>query len=377
MRNATSGENMIITRNQEQVPTRIRMRIWDNWHNHFRRRGDQRFNPTVDYLSRFCLRANGMGNHDPDPTLTASEMLREKADVEEVAALLGRPYFRVLPTIMVSPQTTPRMVEEAIDAGAYGIKVMPANATTHSAHGLTDYFAPLFLDCCRVLIERRKTLLLHAELAFWDGAPVPKHLRSKMFLLTVHRLRERLPDLRICIEHIDIREFVQMVIYDENMCATVTPHHMDVTAAMADEDVHLQCAPYPKTQEDIDAIQHAVIGLRHPRFFYGSDNAPHLRPTKERTNPPPAFGVFTAPVEPGVMTQMFERAEMFERYDCLDALEPFTSEFGARWHGFPLNEGKIELVRNPTRVPMVIDLGGGHEIVPYKHGDRLDWRLVT
>lgn len=363
---------MIIERDAAGHAVRITMRWWDNWHNHFRRKGDPRFNPTIDYISRFCRRANGMGNHSPGPTLAAAQMLEEKADVEAVAALLGRPNFRVLPVIMVSPDTTAHMVEEAIDAGAYGIKVMPANVTTNSSHGLVDYFHPRFLDGLRVLVERRKSLLLHAELSFVKGAEIPLRQRSQAFVPVYARLRDLFPNLRICIEHIDIREFVEIVYADENACATVTLQHMDVTSAMADADVHLQCMPYPKSPEDVEAVREAVMMRQHPRFFYGSDNAPHLRPTKERTDgKPAASGVFTAPVEPSALI------DLFERHGCpLEALEPFTSEFGAEEHDVPFNEGTITLERVPTKVPEVIDLGGGHEIVPYKHGQTLQWRLV-
>jgi dihydroorotase len=143
---------------------------------------------------------------------------------------------------------------------------------------------------------------------------------------------------------------------------------MEVTEVEANEDPHLQCMPYPKTDFDVRAVQQAA--MTHPRFFYGSDNAPHLRPAKERQVPPPASGVFTAPVElPAIV-------EIFQREGQLDKLEAFLSERGARWHGYPFNEGEIQLVRNPWIVPEVIDLGGGHQIIPYKHGQTLPWRLA-
>lgn len=357
---------MIIDRDRDDRVLRIVLRIFDNWHTHFRKKGDPRFLPTVEYISRFCRRANGMGNH-PVPTMTAAQMLEDKRDVEEAAAALGRA-LEMLSVIMIGPDTTPRMVEEAIDAGAYGVKIMPANGTTNSAHGLNDYRARLFRECLAVVRDRRKAALFHAEVP--DLSVPPVH-RERLFIPELEDIRMELPDLKICVEHISDAEMVRFVLdADRYVAATVTPHHMEVTEHDADNDVHLQCMPYPKYPNDVEAVRHAVMYARCPRFFYGSDNAPHLRTAKERVSPKPASGVFTAPVEPAAL------AHLFDRYGCLPALEPFTSEFGAAWHGFALNEGTVTLERRPQDVPEAIDLGDGNEIVPYKHGRRLTYTQV-
>ncbi len=340
------------------------MRRPDNWHNHFRHKGDPRFKPTVQYIASQFARANAMGNL-PTPITTAGQMVTYKRDIIQAA---GHGRFEPLMVIMMTPHTTPEMVDDAIEAGAYGIKVMPAHGTTNSAHGIEDYTSPLFRDCLKVIRSRSKTLLLHAELPSKDGQTVPMKLRSKLFIPTLQRIRDEFPDLRICVEHIDVKELVDLVVEGgERICATVTPHHMEVTAEDADHDDHYKCMPYPKDPSDREAILQVVMN-GHPRFFYGSDNAPHLLPAKQ-TNPP-ASGVFTAPVELGAT------ADLFERHKALALYERFMSELGAKWHGFPLNDGTVTLIRDPYDVPEVIQLGQGHQIVPYKHGERLNWRVA-
>lgn len=347
-------------------PTRITMRAPDNWHNHFRQKDDPRFRPTVAYIARQFARANAMGNTVP-PITTAEQMVQYRRDIVEAATEAGFPNFESLMVLMMTPETTPDMVSAAFDAGAYGVKIMPANGTTNSSHGIQDYEARLFRDCLRVARSYRKAALFHAEVPDLSVSPQD---RERLFIPILSGIREEFPNLPICVEHISDADMVQFVMNaDSYVSATVTPHHMEVVETDADRDVHLQCMPYPKQMKDVEAVRFATFS--HPRFFYGSDNAPHLRPTKERSTPAPASGVFTAPVELPVLV------ELFERYNLLVKLEAFLSERGAQWNRVPLNTGTITLVREPWVVPDVIDLGDGNEIVPYKHGQTLDWQLAT
>ncbi len=187
---------------------RIRMRQPDNWHNHFRDPGDSRFIPTVRYIASQFGRANAMGNL-PTPILTAQEMVRYGRDIREAAKECGYPHFEPLMVVMLSHSTTPQMLEAAFDAGAYGAKDMPANGTTNSAHGIFDRHAPLYRDCLRVIRERKKAHLIHAELPMMNGQKVPLKLRSKLFIPILQEIRHAFPDLRMCIEHIDIKELVR------------------------------------------------------------------------------------------------------------------------------------------------------------------------
>lgn len=349
-------------------PIRITMRWPDNWHNHFREKGDPRFEPTVGYIATQFKRANAMGNF-PKPILTAAQMLRHKADIKEAAEKHGFPDFEPLMVGMLSHETTPQMVEELFNAGAYGMKDMPANGTTNSGHGIFDRKAPLYHDCLKVMAELGMSWLGHCEVPFKDGAAVPMKDRSRLFIPVLDDIRTEFPLLKMCIEHIDIKELVEwVVVMGDEVSATVTPHHMEVTADDADHDNHLKCMPYPKEPEDIAAIVEVVMA-GHPRFFYGSDNAPHLLPDKLKATP--NSGVFTAPVEIGA------NADLFEKHHSLPRMEPFMSELGAKWHGYPLNEGTITLVRQPHQVPEIITLPDGNQITPYKHGQVINWQLAA
>lgn len=356
---------MFIERDPIGKATRIRMRRPDNWHNHFRQRGDPRFLPTVSYIACQFACANAMGNTTP-PILTATQMVAYHDDILLAAEQVGFPDFEPLMVVMASPDTTPAMLESAFIAGAYGVKIMPAHRTTNSAHGIVDYTNPRFLDCLRAVRDTGHSALFHAEV------PVPRILpihREREFIPTLERIRRTIPDLKICVEHISDAAMVRWVMAQGDLVsATVTPHHMAVTSQQADEDPHLQCMPYPKSESDVGVVR--LAAMLHPRFFYGSDNAPHLRPAKERKDSPPASGVFTAPVELPAIAQMFEEDGQ------LDQLEFFLSTRGSSWHRLPLNIGEVELVRKSWTVPGVIDLGDGNEIVPYLHGKTLAWRLA-
>lgn len=365
--NHVFGGNVMITEFDRDTGTalRITMRKPDNWHNHFRHPGDPRFDATVAYIARQFARANGMGN-TPEPITTAELLIAYRRAIVESATRAGFPGFEPMLVGMMTPDTTPRVVEDIFDAGAYAMKTMPANGTTGSSHGVFDYRARRYRECMAVVRDRQKASLVHAEV---PDQTVPMAVRERLFIPILDDIRDELPDLKICVEHISDEKMVQYVLDGgEHVSATVTPHHMEVTHQDADDDPHLQCMPYPKGVADCAMVRSGA--MFHPRFFYGSDNAPHLRPTKERTDPKPAFGVFTAPVELAAIV------EIFERDGQLDKLESFLSERGARWHGIPLNEGMITLVRDPWTVPDVIDLGNGNEIVPYKHGQTLNWKLV-
>jgi dihydroorotase len=346
---------------------RITMRKPDNWHNHFRHKGDPRFKPTVGYIASQFARANAMGNLTP-PITNAKEMLAYKADITEAAAEYGYTDFEPLMVIMATKETKISTVKEATTAGAYGLKIMPAHGTTNSAHGISDYYTADFLHSLWPLVTANATALFHAEVPVPEGQNIPKSERSRLFVPVLEKIRHYVPELRICVEHIDSKELVDWVLGDPLACATVTPHHMQVTAEEADHDPHLQCMPYPKTQADIDAILKVVMS-GHPRFFYGSDNAPHL--LEKKLKDPPDSGVFTAPVELAAL------ADLFEKHKALDRLEAFTSEFGAKWHNYPLNEGTVALLRTPHMVPKVITLPDGNRIVPYKHGEILNWHLTA
>ena len=156
-----------------------------------------------------------------------------------------------------------------------------------------------------------------------------------------------IPELKIVIEHISSMAMVGFIEgAPSNVAATITAHH----PVLAYKDVfnedgailnpHYYCQPVAKAMIDREAIIRAMTS-GNPKFFFGSDSAPHLIAEKEKTNPPP--GIFSAPVALPLL------CHIFERQDALKKLEPFVSQFGADFYGFPLNKGTLVLEKGPWR----------------------------
>ena len=206
-------------------------------------------------------------------------------------------------------------------------------------------------------------LLLHGEL---DQERTIVTKREEAFLPTLARLATKFYDLKIVLEHVSTKAGVKMVKQlGENVAATITAHHLYLTL----NDIigygvqpHNACNPMPKDFDDRDALIKAATS-GNPKFFLGSDTAPHTRDKKECAKG--ACGVFTAPVLPELLAEIFEQAGQ------LDQLENFTSRFGAEFYGLPLNQGNIVLVKEEWVVPWQIG-----SVVPFRAGTKLQWKLL-
>jgi dihydroorotase len=206
-------------------------------------------------------------------------------------------------------------------------------------------------------------LLLHGEL---DRPRVLVTDRGQAFLPTLGFLADTFPDLRIVLEHVSSADAVKAVMQlGQNVAATITAHHLCLTL----NDVigygvqpHHACMPTPRSFEDRDQLIAAAIS-GNPKFFLGSDTAPHLRAKKECAKG--ACGVYTAPVLPQVL------AQVFDDHGALDKLEDFTSTFGAAFYQIPLCEETITLRKGSWVVPEEMD-----GIVPFRAGTELAWCLA-
>jgi len=195
--------------------------------------------------------------------------------------------------------------------------------------------------------------------------------RERLFIEEILApLVARHPGLRVVLEHVTTAEGVRFVASaGANVGATITPHHLEVDrSAMFAGGLrpHLYCLPVPKTRRDRDALLEAAMS-GHPRFFLGSDSAPHPRHMKEAACC--AAGVYC-----GHHT-LSHYADVFARHGALDRLEAFASEHGARFYGLPLNEDFITLEEAPFEVPSTLPFGDT-ELVPYRAGERLGFRVA-
>ena len=280
---------------------------------------------------------------------------------------IGSSSFEPLMTFKLLPSTTPELVRSCWEALAVAGKLYPEGVTTNSEDGVTDIRS--LGPALSTMEELQMVLCVHGE--------KPQTFvmdREREYLKTLDWVCSQFPTLKIVLEHITTTDAVQWVRDARpGVAATITVHHLRTTL----DDViggslnpHLFCKPIPKRPEDLLALR-AVAVSGHPRFFLGSDSAPHAVDHKERCG---CAGVFSAPVALEALT------EVFEEENALDRLEAFTSEHGAAFYGLPLNDGYMELVRDTWTVPMRYPTHTRTELpskfVPLLAGKKLRWRLV-
>ncbi len=340
----------------------LTVRRIDDMHCHFR--NGQRLKDVLPWTAAYASRAIAMPNTRPRAILTADDVSWYHDEIRRALdEMPERHPFEPLMTIEIRDNTTPEMVKAAHRAGAVAGKVYPLGVTTNSDEGLRDFRSPKIADTFRAMQDVGMRLLIHGEL---DNERVLVTKREETFLPTLRVLAERCPNLKIVLEHISTRLAVLCVKdLGDDVAATITAHHLCLTL----NDVvgygiqpHHGCMPMPKDFPDRDALIAAATS-GNPKFFLGSDSAPHPREKKECARG--ACGVYTAPVLPQVL------AEVFEQAGCLDRLEDFTSRFGAEFYGLPLNEGTISLAKAEWTVPDQID-----GVVPFRAGTTLQWQLA-
>jgi dihydroorotase len=332
----------------------------DDWHLHLRDGAEMA--AVVAFTAQRFGRAIVMPNLKP-PVTTTAQALAYCARI--LAALAPDCRFVPLMTLYLTESTTPEEIERAQQAGIVGVKYYPAGATTNSAAGVTD------LAHTYAVLERMEALglplLVHGEVTDPD---VDVFDREKVFLERVLApLLRRLPRLRLVVEHCTTREAVQFVrAHGPNVAATLTPQHLLLNrSAMFRGGLrpHLYCLPVLKREHDREALLEAATS-GSPKFFLGTDSAPHARHTKE--NACGCAGVFSA--HAGI--ELY--AEAFELAGRLDRLEGFASHYGADFYGLPRNADSIVLERRPWQPPAAYRFGT-HELVPFRAGEDIHWRL--
>jgi dihydroorotase len=341
---------------------RIKLRRPDDWHLHLRD-GAAMASVLADTARQFA-RGIVMPNLKP-PVRTTREALEYRERI--LAALPPGSAFEPLMTLYLTDDTPPEEIARAKLSGrVHAVKLYPAGATTHSDAGVTR-----ISRCFHTLdkmAETRMPLLIHGEST--DPA-VDVFDREKAFIEEVlGPLVDRFPDLRVVLEHITTREAVQYVeVTGANVAATITAHHLLMNRnALFTGGIrpHHYCLPVLKREEHREALVEAATS-GNPKFFLGTDSAPHPRGDKEAACG--CAGIYTA------YAALELYAVAFEEADALGRLENFASVFGARFYGLPLNEGTVELERKTWTVPSRLGFGDG-ELVPLRAGEALPWKLV-
>ncbi|WP_370162938.1 dihydroorotase [Limimaricola soesokkakensis] len=343
-------------------PDRITIRRPDDWHLHLR--DGAMLRAVAPESARHFGRAIIMPNLVP-PVVTAAQAEAYRERIR--AALPEGSGFTPLMTLYLTEDTDPEDVRAAHRAGiATAVKLYPAGATTNSASGVRDF------DKVRPVLEAMADigmpLCVHGEVT--DSA-IDIFDREAVFIDKVLKpIRRKMPELRVVMEHVTTADAVDYVRDSpRNLAATITTHHLIINRnhiLAGGIKPHYYCLPVAKRERHrVALVQAAVSG--DPRFFLGTDSAPHSDPAK--LQPCGCAGIFTAP------NTMSCLAEVFEAAGRLNHLEAFASLNGPRFYKLPVNEDTITLVRGaPVTYPERIETGDG-PVTVFDPGFALHWRV--
>ena len=344
----------------------IEIRRPDDWHLHLR--DGAAMAAVLPFTAARFARAIVMPNLKPPVTSTeAAAQYRARI----LAALPAGADFTPLMTLYLTDRTLPQEIERASASGfVYGCKLYPAGATTNADSGVTDI---RHIDAVLArMSELDLPLLVHGEVTAREVDVFERETRfmSEVLAPTISRH----PKLRVVFEHITTRGAVEFVkSARDGVAATITPQHLLHTRNAIFEGgirPHYYCLPILKTEPDRTALVEAATS-GHPRFFLGTDSAPHAQHTKE--NSCGCAGMFSA--HAGI--ELY--AEAFEAAGRLDRLEGFASDFGADFYRLPRNSGRIRLVKRDWSPPANYPFPAGGEngrLVPMRAGETIAWQLV-
>ena len=342
--------------------TRVSITRPDDWHLHLRD-GDHMRAVLPDTARRFA-RAIVMPNLKP-PVTTAEMALRYRERI--LSALPAGMRFEPLMTLYLTDSTSGEEIRRAKACGVvHAVKYYPAGATTNSDSGVTELIK--CEDALAAMEECGLPLLVHGEVTF---ANVDIFDREKLFIDRVLiPVLQKFPKLRVVFEHITTKEAVRFVLgAPPRVAATITAHHLLLNRNalfVGGIRPHHFCMPIFKREEDRQAlIQAAVSG--NPKFFLGTDSAPHARNTKEAACG--CAGIYTA--HAGI--ELY--AEIFGAYNALEKLEGFASVFGPAFYGLPRNQDKITLVKEVWNVPKELPFHND-ALVPFRAGGTVSWRML-
>ncbi len=334
----------------------------DDWHLHLRDGAVLR--DVLPHTARQFARAIVMPNLKPPVTTT--DMARAYRD-RILAVLPADMHFEPLMTLYLTDNTSADEIRRAVDSGiVHGVKLYPAGATTNSDAGVTD------LQRCMAALEQMQALglplLVHGEVTDGD---IDLFDREAVFIERVLiPLRRQLPALKIIFEHITTQEAAQYVQEAEgSIAATITAHHLLYNRnAIFKGGIrpHYYCLPVLKRETHRQALIAAATS-GNPKFFLGTDSAPHAKGVKEHACG--CAGCYTA------LHAMELYAQAFDQAGALDKLEAFASFHGPDFYGLPRNDDKVTLERTEWSIPDELPMGES-TVVPLDAGQSLSWKFV-
>ncbi len=333
----------------------------DDWHLHLR--DGEMLRTVLPHTAARFGRAIVMPNLRPPVTTTAQALAyRDRI----LAALPDGADFQPLMTLYLTDNTTPDEIERARASGhVHAVKLYPAGATTNSDAGVTDIARAL--PALQAMAGCGLPLLVHGEVVDPDvdvfdreAVFIERHLRP---------LLDRAPDLKVVLEHVTTRQGVAFVDgAPDNVAGTITAHHLLLNRNAIFSgglNPHAYCLPVLKREEHRQALVAAATG-GSPKFFLGTDSAPHPRADKESACG--CAGIYTAHAAIELYAAAFEAA------GALDRLDGFAGRHGPAFYGLPVNDATVTLEKRPWTPPAVIGTGAA-AVVPYGAGQELAWSL--
>jgi len=321
----------------------------DDWHLHLR--DGEALAAVLPHTARQFGRAIVMPNLKP-PVTTVDQAAAYRDRI--VAALPAGASFEPLMTLYLTDNTPPSEIAKAAASGfVKAVKLYPAGATTNSDAGLTDIAKA------------------YANGEVTDPA-IDLFDREKVFIDTVLApLTQRFPKLKVVMEHITTKDAAEFVATTPaNVAATITAHHLLYNRNaifLGGVRPHWYCLPVLKRETHRQALVAAAIS-GNPKFFLGTDSAPHAKGAKEAACG--CAGCYTA----YAAIELY--AEAFEQAGALDKLEGFASHFGPDWYGLPRNTDRITLVKENWTVPADYPYLATDTIVPLRAGETLSWKML-
>ncbi|GBL05032.1 dihydroorotase [Glaciecola sp. KUL10] len=342
--------------------TSITIQTPDDWHLHFR--DGEMLKETVPATARCFKRAIVMPNLVPPVTTTDMALdYRERI----LAASPKGSDFNPLVTLFLTDKTSAEEIKKAKENGIVASKMYPAGATTNSDAAVKGIKAlyPVF----EAMQEVGMLLLIHGEVT---ESHIDIFDREALFIDTYLRdIVNDFPELKVVFEHITTKDAADFVLESSsNVAATITPQHLLLNRndlLVGGVRPHNYCLPVLKRNTHQQALR-AVVKSGSPKFFLGTDSAPHEKHKKESACG--CAGCYSA------WSAIELYAKVFEDLDALDKLEGFASHYGPDFYGLARNEGTITLKKEKWTIPESIALPTGDNIVPFFAGESINWKLV-
>ena len=339
----------------------LKLRRPDDWHLHLR--DGAAMQSVVGHTSAQFRRAIVMPNLNPPVTTTDAALAYRQRILE---ALPNGSRFEPLMTLYLTDNTPAEEIHKAYASGQiHAVKYYPAGATTNSDSGVTDISKPR--SALEALQDVGMPLLVHGEVTDPD---VDIFDREAVFIDTLLRpLVERMPGLKVVLEHITTKQGIEFVEQGpDTVAGTLTAHHLLMNRnAIFSGGIrpHNYCLPILKRELHRQALVSAATS-GNPKFFLGTDSAPHAQGAKESACG--CAGLYTA----HAAIELY--AEAFEQAGALDKLEDFASRFGPRFYGLAENPDSIVLEKTAWQVPDYYALGD-QRVVPMRAGEQLSWKM--